>query len=173
LRSRPGGSEAQAADDSKKIEGVKHGLHRWQQGYRLQELINECGHLQSCLVGELAKIAAEHPEFEAKTLMEANRQIMDLINEMISESAGQYERMQQAESAGHADDLMGALASLSWNAAALPSFTRPSTTSTAMSSASASRRTSSARPMWSRPIARNSRPSCSRESRVSRLCWES
>jgi signal transduction histidine kinase len=112
LRSRPGGSDAQAADDSKKIEGVKHGLHRWQQGYRLQELINECGHLQSCLVGELAKIAAEHPEFEAKTLMEANRQIMDLINEMISESAGQYERMQQAESAGHADDLMGALASV-------------------------------------------------------------
>jgi signal transduction histidine kinase len=113
LRSCPGGSDAQVADDRKKEEGVKHGLHRWQQGYRLRELINECGHLQFCLVEQLAKIAAKHPEFEARTLLEANRQIMALVNETISESAGQYERMQQAESAGHVGDLMGALASVS------------------------------------------------------------
>mgnify|MGYP000122277442 CR=1 FL=1 len=109
LRSRPGGSNAQAADDDKKEEGMKHGLHRWQQGYRLQELINECGHLQFSLFEELVSIAAAHPELERETLLEANRQIMALVNDTISESAGQYERMQQAEAAGHVGDLMGAL----------------------------------------------------------------
>ena len=112
LGSRAGGSNAQAADDHKKEEGVKHGLHRWQQGYRLQELINECGHLQLSLFEELVQIAAAHPELERDTLLEAHRQIMALVNDTISESAGQYERMQQAESAGHVGDLMGALASV-------------------------------------------------------------
>ncbi len=112
LSSRPGGSSARAAEDDKKEEGVKHGLHRWQQGYRLQELINECGHLQLSLFEELGHIAAAHPELERETILEANRQIMALVNDMISESAGQYERMQQAESAGHVGDLMGALASV-------------------------------------------------------------
>ena len=112
LRSRPGGAAAQAAEVDKKDEGVKHGLHRWQQGYRLQELITECGHLQACLFKELGSIAAEHTEFEADTLMEAHRQIMALVNDTISESAGQYERMQQAEAAGRVGDLMGALANV-------------------------------------------------------------
>jgi signal transduction histidine kinase len=112
LRSRPGGADAKAADVDKKDEGVKHGLHRWQQGYRLQELINECGHLQLCLYHELSRITAEHPELEHDTLAEAQRQIMALVNDTISESAGQYERMQQAEAAGHVGDLRGALASV-------------------------------------------------------------
>jgi hypothetical protein len=113
LRSRPGGVDAQAAEIIKKDEGVKHGLHRWQQGYRLQELINECGHLQSCLYNELARIAEKYSEIEPETLCEARRQIMALVNDTISESAGQYERMQQAEAAGHVGDLRGALASVS------------------------------------------------------------
>jgi signal transduction histidine kinase len=112
LRSHPDGMDARTADGDKKEEGVKHGLHRWQQGYRLRELINECGHLQCSLFEQLEEIASEHPEFERETLVEANRQIMALVNDTISESAGQYERMQQAESAGHVGDLMGALASV-------------------------------------------------------------
>ncbi len=112
LRSRPGGADAQAADIEKQEEGVKHGLHRWQQGYRLQELINECGHLQLCLFEELHLIAASQPELESATLVEAHRQIMTLINDTISESAGQYERMQQAEAAGHVGDLTSLLASV-------------------------------------------------------------
>lgn len=112
LRSRPGGADAKAADSNKKEEGLKHGLHRWQQGYRLKELINECGHLQLCLYAELGRIAEQNPEIEPATLTEAQRQIMALVNDTISESAGQYERMQQAEAAGHVGDLRGALASV-------------------------------------------------------------
>jgi signal transduction histidine kinase len=91
---------------------VKHGLHRWQQGYRLQELIKECGHLQFCLYAELGRFAERNPEVEPETLAEAQRQIMALVNDTISESAGQYERMQQAEAAGHVGDLRGALANV-------------------------------------------------------------
>ena len=110
LRSRPGGADAQAAEIEKKVEEVKHGLHRWQQGYRLKELLNECGHLQICLFEELGRIAATHPELEHETLLEANRQLLNLINGTISESAAQYERMQRAEASGRLGDLMGALA---------------------------------------------------------------
>jgi signal transduction histidine kinase len=112
LRSRPGGADASEADGDKREEGLKHGLHRWQQGYRLQELINECGHLQLCLSSELVRIAEEHPEIEPATVIEAQRQIMALVNDTISESAGQYERMQQAEAASHVGDLRGALFSV-------------------------------------------------------------
>lgn len=112
LRSRPGGADAREADNDRQKEGVKHGLHRWQQGFRLQELINECGHLQLCLSSELGRIAEEHPEIQPATIAEAQRQIMALVNDTISESAGQYERMQQAEAASHVGDLRGALASV-------------------------------------------------------------
>ena len=112
LRSRPGGMADQAADRGKKEEEVKHGLHRWQQGYRLKELMNECGQLQVCLFEELRNIAAAHPELDHATFVEAFRQLLHLINDTISESAVQYERMQQAEAAGRVGDLMGALADL-------------------------------------------------------------
>jgi len=113
LRSGQGGDTTVTEEVSKKEDGVKHGLHRWQQGYRLQELINECGHLQVCLYNELCHLAEKNSEIEPQTLIEAQRQIMALVNDIISESAGQYERMQQAEAASHVGDLRGALAGVS------------------------------------------------------------
>ncbi len=110
LRSRPGGAADRAADLEKEEKGVKHGLHRWQQGYRLKELISECGHFQICVFEELSKIFAEHPELEHATFLEAHRQLLHLTNDIISGSAAQYERMQQAEAGGRVRDLMHALA---------------------------------------------------------------
>ena len=112
LRSRPGGAGAQAADIETKQEGVKHGLHRWQQGYRLEELVQEWGYLQQCLFEELDAFAVAHPEVERETLVEANRQMITLVNEAIGESTGQYERMQRAEAAGRMNDLERALTSI-------------------------------------------------------------
>jgi signal transduction histidine kinase len=112
IRTHEGGREASAAGAEQKREEVKHGLHRWQQGYRLQELINEWGHLQHCLYEELATFARARPWFEQATLEEANRQLLALVNEALSESAVQYEHLQQAEAAGHMADLAVALASV-------------------------------------------------------------
>ena len=110
LRSRPGGVDAEAADVKKKLEEVKHGLQRWQQGYRLKELLLECGNLHLCLFEELGRITAAHPELEPEALLEANHELLNLIHDTVSESAAQYERMQQAEASGRVGDLMGALA---------------------------------------------------------------
>jgi signal transduction histidine kinase len=113
LRSHPGGIDARAADIAKRQEEVKHGLHRWQQGYRLQELMHEWGHLQLCVFDEVEAFAAANPDFERESLAEANRQMITLVNEAISESTGQYARLQKAEAAGHVRDLERALASVS------------------------------------------------------------
>ena len=112
LRSRPGGQEAQAADRLTKKEEVKHGLHRWQQGYRLPELMREWGHLQLCLFDELDAFAAAHPEIERGTMVEVAREMMSLVNEAVSESCNQFERMQKAEARGRMNDLETALANL-------------------------------------------------------------
>lgn len=112
LRSHPGGREARAADADSAREEVKHGLHRWQQGYRLQELLKEWGHLQLCLFERLAVFAAQTPGFERASLEEANRQLLALVNESICESAAQFERMQRGEAEGRMGDLERALAEI-------------------------------------------------------------
>jgi len=112
LRSLPDGAASRAADRETQREEVKHGLHRWQQGYRLQELMHEWGHLQLCLFGEIEAFASAHPELDRDTLMTANRLMIVLVNQAISESTAQYERMQKAEAAGRMSDLEGALVNI-------------------------------------------------------------
>ena len=112
LRSRPGSAADKGADSATRREEVKHGLHRWQQGYRLQELMHEWGHLQICTFQVVETFAAAHREFERETLVEVNHQMITLVNDAISESAAQFERMQKAEAAGRLSDLEGALASI-------------------------------------------------------------
>lgn len=112
LRSIPGGADARAAQRDTKDEEVKHGLHRWQQGYRLTELIHEWGHLELCLLDELESFAGSQSEFAREGRAEANRLMITMVSEAVSESAAQYERMEQAEAAGRVDDLMGALTSM-------------------------------------------------------------
>lgn len=109
LRARSGSAEAKAADLVTKHEEVQHGLHRWQQGYRLHELLHEWGHLQRCIFDEVCLFAATQPSFESAALIEANRQLITLVNAAVSESASQYERMERAEAAGHVGDLVDAL----------------------------------------------------------------
>lgn len=112
LRSSPSGKEPQNADLAKSKEEVKHGRHRWQQGYRLPEVLHEWGHLQLCLFEAIEAFAAAHTDFGRETLAEANRQTINFVNEAITETAMQYARMQQAEAAGHICDLDNALTAL-------------------------------------------------------------
>lgn len=109
LRARPGGNRAADADQQKTQEDVKHGLQRWQQGYRLAELMHEWGDLHLCLFKEVETFATAHPEMGHETLAAAHRELISLINEGINQSADQYARMQQAEAAGHVRDLQRTL----------------------------------------------------------------
>lgn len=112
LSARPESPTAKAATRVTRSEDVKHGLHRWQQGYRLQELMCEWGHLQLGLLQGVQAFAAAHPEFKREALLEAIRQMMTLVTEAVSESAAQYERMQRAEAEGRLADLENALAAI-------------------------------------------------------------
>jgi signal transduction histidine kinase len=104
---------AGAAADGTRHDGkageVKHGVTRWHQGYRLQEVMHEWGHLQMCLLAELDAFSAANPEFDRSSLVEAGRYLALMVNEAVCESAVQYQHMQQAEAASHIDDLMAAL----------------------------------------------------------------
>lgn len=107
LQELPG--DGPGADAQRQIEENKHGLHRWQQGYRLRELLHEWGHLHHSIFDELESFARSHPEVNASTYAEANRQLIAFVNEAVSESAGQYARLQQDEASGHLRDLQRAL----------------------------------------------------------------
>ena len=97
---------AGAGDDDRqdgKADEVKHGVTRWQQGYRVQELMHEWGHLHLCLLAELDAFSVANPDFDRVSLAGAGRHLAGMVNEAICESAVQYEHMQQVEAASHID----------------------------------------------------------------------
>ena len=105
------------ADDTLAIRNqiarvTEHGLQRWQQGYQLRELIREWGHLQMVVAAELERYAAAHPLLEPSVMPTARMAWAQLCADGITESATQYWRLHQAESAGHVNDLQAALAAL-------------------------------------------------------------
>lgn len=111
LRSWPDEQDAAAA----KLQAdrvCEHGLQRWQQGYPLRELIAEWGYLQVCVVDELERYAAAHPSLEPEVMPAARRAWSQLCASGVTQSATQYWRLQQAESAGHVNDLEKALSAL-------------------------------------------------------------
>ena len=112
LRSRPGSPEAARAENEMHGQEAKHGQQRWQQGYRLQELLREWGHLHGCLAREIEQFAATHPAWGLPAFAAANRVLLRLVNDGIGESVDQYDRMERAEAAGKVTDLQSAITQL-------------------------------------------------------------
>ncbi len=90
----------------------EHGLQRWQQGYQLRELICEWGHLQMSVADELERYAAAHPSLDPIVMPTARRAWALLCASGVTQSATQYSRLQQTESAGRVTDLEHALSTL-------------------------------------------------------------
>ena len=105
-----GQDSASARDQSERV--CEHGLQRWQQGYQLREVIREWGHLQICVADELERYAANHPSIDPQVMPAARRAWMRLCADGVTESATQYWRLHQTESAGHVHDLEQALSTL-------------------------------------------------------------
>ena len=100
-------------DTEERNEGAAaHGLHRWQQGYDLREVIRELGALNVCVVCELDAYAKSHPELEHEVMATARRQWASSCSVDIESSTHQYFRLQQTEAAGHIEDLEKALRDL-------------------------------------------------------------
>lgn len=111
IRAFPGEQDdAGAATQTAKV--CEHGLQRWQQGYQLRELVREWGNLQICVAEELERYAAAHPDLDPSVMPTARRAWLQLCADGVAESATQFWRLHQAESAGHVHDLEQALAAL-------------------------------------------------------------
>jgi signal transduction histidine kinase len=106
------GDDSAAAGRIQTEHVCDHGMQRWQQGYQLRELIREWGHLQIVVADELERYASAHPSLEPGVMSTARRAWTQLCAEGVTESATQYWRLHQTESAGHVSDLEKALSAL-------------------------------------------------------------
>lgn len=89
---------------------IEHGVHRWEQGFSLHELVREWQHLQLAVQEELERYA--DPEVEPAAMAAARRLWTRVCGEGVAESVAQYARLQQAEAEGHLQDLQQALEQL-------------------------------------------------------------
>ncbi|GAB4036698.1 hypothetical protein GCM10028809_49730 [Spirosoma gilvum] len=100
-------------EESSPFEKAKeHGLHRWQKGYTLTELLQELAHLHQLLVHELDAFASAHTEILPTSLAQAFGHINTLMLEVIQGSAAQFDELQRHEAAQRAAKLQQALESL-------------------------------------------------------------
>lgn len=100
-----------SADVEKKEhkDDIGHGLHRWQQGYTLHELVREWGHLQICVVEELDSYGLTRPDVPRDLMDVVRRAWIQRCTQGVNESVVQYSRVQEAEAAGRLRDLQQAL----------------------------------------------------------------
>jgi signal transduction histidine kinase len=103
-------SESAASGQQRKEGAASHGLQRWQQGYRLREVTREWGHLNSCLVDELANYSIANPDLEPRVMPTAWRALAELCSQGVSESTTQYFQLEKVEAAGHVRDMEQTLA---------------------------------------------------------------
>lgn len=111
LRHRPGSGAVPRPDHVRQQE-LKHGLQRWQQGYRLEELMREWGHLHRVINREVEIFARSHVAWSLEAQWSAHREIVDLIHEGVAESTAQYARLERHDAAGRLNDLQEAVGRL-------------------------------------------------------------
>lgn len=112
-RTAPAPETTEGEELTERTPSVKHGMHRWQQGYRLSEVLREWGLLQQCLVQVLNEYEAAHPEIDLWVIAQARLVVAELHSQGISQSATEYDRLRQAEVAGHVRELEQTLGVLS------------------------------------------------------------
>ena len=107
-----GKAARQAAEDVQAGDAAAHGLHRWQQGFDLAEVVRELGRLNETVVAEIDRCATE-PLLEGHDLSsEVHRIWAGIYSVATSSSVEQFFTLQQIEAAGHVQDLEQALESL-------------------------------------------------------------
>lgn len=108
LRARDEQDRRAAAAEQRKTS-AQHGLVRWQQGYKLMEVMRDWGHLHLCLVNELELDASAHPEMPLAAMSRARVLLAQLANDGVSESAHQYAKLTQSEAIGRVEGLESAM----------------------------------------------------------------
>ena len=104
--------DASGTDGQQRRDAAEHGMHRWQQGYDIREAMREWGHLETVIMRELDRYAADHAGLEPEVMPAARESLVKLCLEGTCESAGRYVRLQQAEAASRVRDLESSLRAL-------------------------------------------------------------
>jgi signal transduction histidine kinase len=108
LRAHDPVEKAEARSDQEQ-SAAEHGMHRWQQGYRLTETMREWGHLHLCLLAELERYCRQHLSVESEVPAIARRELARLASDGVCASAERYTQLQQSDAASRLFDLESAL----------------------------------------------------------------
>lgn len=90
-------------------DAAAHGLHRWQQGFGLAEVVRELGRLNECVVVQLEALAPRHSGAAMAMARAVWAQVYSLA---VSASTAQYFKLQQLEATAYARGLEQALDTL-------------------------------------------------------------
>lgn len=91
----------------------EHGFHRWQEGYSIEELMVEWGHLHVCVVRTLNDYEAEHPEADPEAMNLGRLAAAQLMNGGFTQSVVEYHRLQETEAKEVVESLSTALRQVS------------------------------------------------------------
>ena len=87
----------------------KHGAHRWQQGYSMEEVAREWGHIGSTLLDEIERFIEAEPDFGDALAARVRRLWLNSVSTGISASAARFDELGRSEAASRLSDLEGVL----------------------------------------------------------------
>ena len=74
-----------------------HGQYRWQQQFRLDEVLRELLLIRDIIIAEIERYLAEHEPSAANVLLEARRRVGRFFDDVLLYSASQFAEQQQAQ----------------------------------------------------------------------------
>jgi signal transduction histidine kinase len=86
-----------------------HGLHRWQRGYSLPELLTEFEHLYEVILDEVQAFQQQHSLLSGDTLSQIYREVFKLEAESTRGSVLYYDQLRQTNAAEQANSLQESL----------------------------------------------------------------
>jgi signal transduction histidine kinase len=86
-----------------------HGLHRWQRGYSLPELVTEFEHLYWVVLDEVQSFQQQHSQLSGDALSHIYRQVFRLEAESTRGSVLYYDQLRQTNAAEQANSLQESL----------------------------------------------------------------
>jgi signal transduction histidine kinase len=93
-------------------QASEHGLHRWQRGYSLTELLAELEHLYWVVLDEVTAYQQTHRPLSAENLSEVYRQVFKISTETTRGSVLYYDELRQTNAAEQANQMQQALDNL-------------------------------------------------------------
>lgn len=91
------------------VAAQSHGLQRWQKSLELPNLVKELNHLSFILFDELKLFRQLFPQVDPDIVLQAQQQIMVIMNETIGGSITKHDELQRLEAANRATSLEQAL----------------------------------------------------------------